>query len=239
MGLPSISILTATYNAQGQLFGLIDSLRAQTDADFEWVVADGASSDGTLDILNQARDLNPIVSSCRDFGIYDALNRALDHATGDYYLVLGADDRPSIDAVERLRHEAAVTRADFVTAEVRAGEHVLRTREGQVWRYGLNGLISAHSVGTLIRRSLHERHGRYSRRFPIAADQLFVTQACAAGASRHVVHGFIAGDFGLGGVSSRDAIGTATEFFRVQLLTGGNWLIQLALLCARILKAIR
>ena len=235
---PSISILTATFNAQAQLTGLIDSLRAQTDADFEWIVADGGSSDGTLEMLEQTRDLNLTVQSRRDFGIYDALNRAIETATGDYYLVLGADDRLSMDAVQRFRREAVIAGADFVTADVRAGPHVLRTREGQVWRYGLNGLISAHSVGTMIRRSLHEHHGLYSRRFPIAADQLFVMQACAGGASRHIVDGFIAGEFGLGGISSQDAIGTATEFFRVQLMTGGNRVVQFGLLCARILKAL-
>ena len=236
MERPSLSILTATYNAQEQLPGLVESLRAQTDAGFEWVVADGGSTDGTLEILDAAADIHPVVSSRPDFGIYDALNRALAQATGDYYLVLGADDRLSADAVERFRREAAISNADFVTGEVLAGEHVLRTREGQAWRYGLNGLVSAHSVGTLIRRSLHDRHGHYSRRFPIAADQLFIAQACAAGASRHVVHGFIAGRFGLGGVSNQDAIGTATEFFRVQLMTGGNRVVQFGLLCARILK---
>jgi glycosyltransferase involved in cell wall biosynthesis len=214
---------------------LIASLRDQTDQDFEWVVADGGSSDNTLSILESAHGLRATVLSNPDFGIYDALNRAIRHASGKYYLVLGADDRLFAGAIEHFREAALSSDADFVTAEVVAGNKVLKVRAGRERRFGINGLISAHSVGTLIRKSLHERFGYYSRKFPIAADQLFVMQACAAGATRKVCD-FRAGEFGGAGVSSEDVVGMSTEFYRVQLLLGANEWSQLALLLGRLLK---
>ena len=83
---PLISIVTATYNAAAHLQGLIASIKAQTDRDFEWVVADGSSSDDTLDILKRIEGVSMLVDSQPDYGIYDAFNRAIKLARGDYYL---------------------------------------------------------------------------------------------------------------------------------------------------------
>jgi len=86
----SFTVITATYNAQNHLPMLIESLRKQSDKEFEWVVADGASDDGTLELLQSIDDLNIVISSQPDFGIYDALNRAIRDSSGKYYIVAGA-----------------------------------------------------------------------------------------------------------------------------------------------------
>ena len=95
--MPFISIITATYNAAPYLPRLIHSLRGQDFKNFEWVVADGGSSDETLEILSQVDDLNLIVDSRPDQGIYDAFNRAVALSSGDYILFLGADDYLIVD----------------------------------------------------------------------------------------------------------------------------------------------
>ena len=87
-----LSIITATLNSIEYLPKLIDSLRKQKDREFEWVVADGASTDGTLELLKSVTDLDILITSESDFGIYDALNRGIKVCSGDYYLVLGDDD---------------------------------------------------------------------------------------------------------------------------------------------------
>jgi glycosyltransferase involved in cell wall biosynthesis len=68
-----ISIITATFNAASHLPDLVSCLRNQTYKNFEWVVADGGSTDDTLNILRTTKDLNVVLSSQPDFGIYDAL----------------------------------------------------------------------------------------------------------------------------------------------------------------------
>ena len=80
--------------------------------------------------------------------------------------------------------------------------------------------VAGHSVGTLIRRSLHEEIGYYSRKYPIAADHLFLELALLRGVVFE--HGdFIAGKFGDQGVSSKDKIGALTEAFRIQMSIRG------------------
>jgi glycosyltransferase involved in cell wall biosynthesis len=234
-GEVTISVITATYNAAKLLPTLIASLRAQTDKHFEWVVADGGSTDGTLALLKNIEDLNITLTSEPDCGIYDALNRAIKLSTNEYYIVMGADDSFFPEAIHNFRQAAAQSGADMVTAEILIADQVLKTREGKGWRFGLNGLISAHSVGTMFRKALHVKFGFYSNKFPIAADQLFVTQACHGGASRYITN-FVSGKFGTDGVSSADYLGTLMEFFRVQIITGHNKIIQLALLWARLMR---
>ncbi|HKB60709.1 MAG TPA: glycosyltransferase [Gallionellaceae bacterium] len=231
-----LSIVTATLNAAGQVPGLLSSLRAQTDRNFEWVVADGASSDGTLALLQSVTDLNIVIRSQPDFGTYDGLNHAIQTASGHYYIVVGADDRLAPDAVANYRRAIIDSGADIVAARVRYGDRIMQVKRGPVWLHGQFALIAAHSVATAIRRDLHARYGDYTRRFPIAADQYFIIRACAGGASRHEA-AFIAGEFGTGGVSSIDRIGNATEVFRVQLATGRSFFVQTLLLLLRLLRA--
>ena len=228
-GCHLISIATATFNADDQLPGLIDSLRAQTDRNFEWIVVDGASSDTTIDLLSASGDIVSAWISEPDFGIYDALNKAIRLSTGEYYLVLGADDKLHPDAIAKYRQHATLSGADFVTASILLDGHVSAGRKGRSWWNGMFAYVSGHSVGTLIRRSLHDRFGYYSRRFPVAADMYFIKTACMS--PNVCVHqaDFVAGEHGKAGVSSVDKAATFCDCFRVQLETEPGKLRQILL----------
>jgi len=230
-----ISVVTASFNAELDLPGLIDSLRAQTDRDFEWVVADGASTDATLGILQDIKDLNVVVSSQSDFGIYDAMNRGIRLSTGDFYIVAGADDRFEPDAIANFRAAMDAGDVDIVAARVNYMQRTMMVKAKPAWLLGHVAYIVAHSLGTAFRKDLHGQFGYYSRAFPIAADQLFVMRACEGGARRKVCD-FVAGELGHGGVSSLDRTGNATEVFRVQLLLGRSRFIQTLLLLLRLLR---
>lgn len=233
----SLSVVTATYNAAAVLPRLIRSLRAQKDLNFEWVVADGASSDGTLRLLQDVRDdLRIRVDSRPDFGIYDALNRAVQMASGDYYLVVGADDELFPDAVAQYKAACTSTGADLVTARVEVDglAHGVRKRRWE-WLHGPFAHVSAHAVGLVLRRDLHQRFGWYSRKLPIAADQLFILTAVR----NHCLVAecdFVAGRFYLDGTSGVDVLGTLVEGFRVQVMVGHALWLQSLLLCARLIK---
>jgi glycosyltransferase involved in cell wall biosynthesis len=235
--VPTISVITATFNAAKVLPSLIESLRAQSDRNFEWVVADGASNDGTVDILRNAGDVVSHWISEPDFGIYDALNKAVKLATGEYYLVVGADDTLFPDAMRNFLDAADTSKADIVAAQVKSGERIHHVRRGPSWLFGQFSYVAAHAVGTLFRRQLHERFGYYSRRYPIAADALFIKKACQGGATVYAAD-FVAGEFGQGGTSSVDVAGSLSEFFRVQLETESK-LPQLALYALRLIKNYR
>lgn len=89
---PKITVGTVCYNAATCIENLIKSVKAQTYSNIEFVVVDGASKDGTLYILNKHKQDIDILVSEPDRGIYDAMNKLLKLATGDYLIFMGADD---------------------------------------------------------------------------------------------------------------------------------------------------
>ncbi|WP_103035911.1 glycosyltransferase [Castellaniella caeni] len=234
------SIVTATYNSANVLPRLIASLKDQTDQCFEWVVADGASTDGSLALLEAAKDILKIsIDSRADFGVYDALNRAVRIAKGDYYLVVGADDQLSPDAVRLYKKNCLDTKADLVTANIEFGEKIIGVRRHRYeWLEGQFAHVSGHAVGLAIKKSLHKKYGYYSNKFPIAADQLFILNVIHCGGVVHECD-FIAGKFGLDGLSSTDSLGSLLESYRVQCLVGHGFIVQTTLLLLRIIKNIR
>lgn len=231
----TISVVTATFNAANYLPHLIESLRSQTDKDFEWVVADGASSDATLALLEAASDLNVVILSQPDFGVYDALNRAIKRSSGRYYIVAGADDIFYPDAIENYRNAIERAGADIISANVMYGSRCMKVKKGPSWIFGQFSHIAAHSLATAFNKDLHYKFGFYSRWYPIAADQLFVMSACNKGA---LVGngGFVAGEIGQEGVSSIDRVGNATEVFRVQVALGNSKTMQVLLFILRLLR---
>ncbi|MES2227096.1 MAG: glycosyltransferase [Pseudomonadota bacterium] len=216
---PRVTLITATLDAAHVLPRLVTCLQAQTDRDFEWIVADGGSTDGTQELLGHASGLQIHLTQARDFGIYDALNRAVSLVSDGYYLVVGADDTLETDAVASFRHAAQnAGQPDLVAAGIRQDGRTIWPRQGLGWLYGLQGVASSHSVGLLIKRNLHDRFGMYSRKLPIAADQLFVKTALRQGAT--IVRAqFVAGEFGTDGTSGNDPLGVLTEIFRSQVRT--------------------
>ncbi len=211
-----LSIITATLNARRHIEVLATSLLLQTDKEFEWVVADGGSTDGTVEYLRQIEGLNVRIICKKDFGIYDGLNNAISESIGDYYIVIGADDELSHDAIERFRYHIKTSNADIVAAKVNFGGVVRGVRGGNSAVERQFAFVSSHAVSTAFRRKLHEKFGFYSNRFPIAADQLFIMTACKGGAIVHQAD-FVAGSFNTGGLSSYDTVGALTESYRIQL----------------------
>jgi glycosyltransferase involved in cell wall biosynthesis len=235
----SISIITVTFNAAGDLPGLVESLRAQSDRDFEWVVIDGASTDATVDIIEAAGDVVSRWISEPDCGIYDAMNKAVALASGQYYLICGADDLLFPNAVADYRRIASETNADIISACVESDAGVVRPLRGLPWWRGQSAFVSHHSVGTLIKRSLHQEFGYYSRRFPIAADHYFLKRVCTTPNSKMAAADFLAGHYSTGGISGSDIPGTLADFFRVQLETERFSSLQMLFHAMRLVRRYR
>lgn len=239
MSEAKISIIIATYNATSHLPKLIESLCSQTCKDFELVVADGGSTDGTLELLSQVTGLNLIVDSRPDFGIYDALNRGIKLCSGDYYLVLGVDDILYPDSMKIIHEALFKTDIDIYSFLVNSESGIdVNAKRKWPFFYSQRAYIGAHSVGTIIRKKLHDKFGYYSKKFPIAADQYFIKQVCDAGAAIEYIEKKI-GIFGSSGLSSVDILGQLTESLRVQIATDERKSVQLLLFFLRILKNYR
>jgi len=92
-GRPLISVITVVYNGAQHLEQSILSVLGQSYDNIEYLIVDGGSTDGTLDIINKYEDRLDLWISEPDNGIFDAMNKALDCARGDWLYFLGADDK--------------------------------------------------------------------------------------------------------------------------------------------------
>lgn len=117
-----VSIITATYNSASTLGDTIQSVLAQTYADIEYIIVDGASTDATLSLIRQYEPLfegRMKWISSKDEGIYDAMNKGIQMATGDIVGLLNSDDYfTSNDVVERFVKVFADSKVDAVYGDI-------------------------------------------------------------------------------------------------------------------------
>jgi glycosyltransferase involved in cell wall biosynthesis len=90
--LPKITIITVVYNGKALIERTIKSVISQTYLNIEYLILDGGSTDGTLELAESLGKNIALISSGKDKGIYDAMNKGLKLATGDYVLFLNAGD---------------------------------------------------------------------------------------------------------------------------------------------------
>lgn len=101
-----ISIITVTYNCINTIERTLKSVFSQTYSETEYIVIDGASTDGTIDLIRSYKDKIDILISEHDNGVYDAMNKALGYVTGDVVEFLNGDDYLYDDRVlERVAYE--------------------------------------------------------------------------------------------------------------------------------------
>lgn len=118
---PKLSVITVVYNASDRIRETIDSVLMQDYDDIEYIIKDGGSTDGTLDIIKEyaGRNDNIIILSERDEGIYDAMNASVAMATGDVIEFLNAGDRfVSENTVSKAIHVMLDTDSDVVYGDV-------------------------------------------------------------------------------------------------------------------------
>lgn len=90
--LPKLSVITIVFNNVRDIEGTVRSVVGQSYPNIEYIVIDGASNDGTLDILERYRPNITTLVSEKDKGIYDAMNKGLKQATGDYIIFMNSGD---------------------------------------------------------------------------------------------------------------------------------------------------
>ena len=154
MNKPLFSIITICYNAEATLEKTIQSVLAQTYPNVEYIVVDGASKDNTLAIINRYRPQLGKVVSEPDKGLYDAMNKGIGLATGDYLCFLNAGD--TFFSANTLQEMVATLPADK-QPDVIYGETALVDAEGQfvrmrrlqtpevlTWRSFRQGMLVCH-----------------------------------------------------------------------------------------------
>lgn len=210
-GRPLITVITSTYNAAKHLPSVIGSIRGQTYGNLEWIVVDGASNDGTLDILRQNEDVIDYWMSEPDQGIYDAWNKGIRHAKGDWILFLGADDY--LWAQDVLQKMAPVLDSAYPACRVVYGKIALVNQAGEgiyylgeAWQKVQSRFRSVMCLpypALFLHRDLFQAHGVFDASFRISGDYEFLLRELKGREAIFVDH--VISGMTLGGISSDPA----------------------------------
>lgn len=176
-----ISIITATFNSGATIRDTLESVLAQTHTDIEHIIKDGGSRDNTLQIVEslrpryEAAGKTLIVTSAPDKGLYDAMNKGIELATGDIIGILNSDDfftSPGIVATiaaEIKDYDAVYGDIHYVNADnLEKCVRYYSSRGFRRWKMRL-GYMSAHP-SFYCRREIFQRCGTFDTGFKVAAD---------------------------------------------------------------------
>ena len=179
---PTITIILAVFNGAETLARCLDSIAAQTYARKQLIVMDGGSTDGTIDILTRHSDTIAFWQSEPDNGIYDAWNKALAYAKGDWVCFIGADDyfwQPDALAqmVDYLNSACPPHRVVYGKIAILSLAGAFMREEGDTWDIARPQFRSRVSVpptmphrGMMHHKSVFQEHGAFDSTLKIAGD---------------------------------------------------------------------
>ncbi len=178
----SVSVITACFNSAYTIRDSIESVISQEGSPIEYILVDGASTDGTLDIINQYRDRIAAVISESDQGIYHAMNKGISVATGDVIGILNSDDfYPDNDIISKVSTAFQQSGADIVFGDLdfvsqsdsNKVVRLYRSKKFRPWMLRF-GWMPPHPA-TFIKKEVYERYGLYALGYRTGADyEMFV-----------------------------------------------------------------
>lgn len=172
--LPLVSVITVSFNESKTIRQTIESVLAQTYKNIEYIVVDGGSKDGTMDIVREYGPRISKVISEPDNGISDAFNKGIRESTGEYLQFINSGDvlekskiEKSVDAMNRFAEYGFVF-GDLHVAGRDGGKIV--QGDPQYGRYLRHVMGGINHPTVMLRKSLFERYGYFDGKWKIAMD---------------------------------------------------------------------
>ena len=196
-----VSVITVCYNAEG-VEDTCRSVAAQNFDDFEWIVIDGGSKSEILEIFSQYKDKIAYFVSEKDSGIYNAMNKGISKAKGEYLIFMNAGDafykETSLGDVFSQPHDADVIYGDIEFNYIE-WKKIFRSRIVKDKYFFINNTL-CHQA-TFIKKTVFDRFGLYDESYKIVADfEKFTNLAVNGGFFEYVP--VIVSSFRVGGLSS-------------------------------------
>ncbi len=173
MSIPKLSIITVTYNAAKFIEPTIKSIAAQSFRDFEYIVVDGLSKDDTVAILKKHPETVHHWVSEQDAGLYDAMNKAIAMAKGEYVMFLNAGDllydEEVLSDVFSRAHDEDVIYGDTAVIDTNyelVGMRHMRPPQNLDWKSFQKGMVVCHQA-IIARRAIVPL---YDTQYRVAAD---------------------------------------------------------------------
>ena len=171
-----ISIVTAAYNSAATIKDTIESVLSQDYPDIEYIVADGGSKDGTVEILKSYGDKIKWVSE-KDSGIYEAMSKGVRMATGYAVGIMGSDDfYPDNQAISKVARAFETSKADSVYGDLYYVDAADTSKIIRNWKSGtynrerfLTGWMPPHTA-FFLRKSVYDSYGLYDTSYQSAGD---------------------------------------------------------------------
>ena len=213
MNKPLVSIITVVFNGQATLEDTIRSVDRQRFKDREYIIVDGGSKDATLDIIQRYGDVVTRYISEPDKGVYDAMNKGIRMAEGEWVYFLGSDDSFQDDEVlAAFFDEGARPTADLLYGDVLSPSYRGRYDGPFTYKKLLSRNLSHQAA--FYRRGLFDRLGYYDQHYRMHADWDFNLRCFRDPQVRTAYTGVLVATFGEGGISA----GHDLPFLRERLI---------------------
>ncbi|MFA6901882.1 MAG: glycosyltransferase family 2 protein [Gallionellaceae bacterium] len=247
--LPLISIIVAVYNGAKTLQQCIDSVSHQTYLSKELIIVDGGSLDGTVKLLGGNNDQISYWISEPDKGIYNAWNKGLLQAKGDWICFLGADDyfwdekvlEHMVDSLQKLPSEIRVAYGQVMLVDAnRKNLHAIGKPWGKI-KERFKKIMCIPHPGSMHHKSLFQEFGQYDESFRIAADYELLLRELKTKDAFYFPDLITVGMM-QGGISSdpENSLSSLREIRRAQIINGiympsWVWLLAIARVYVRLL----
>lgn len=243
---PKISIITITYNSQDTVEETIKSVVSQGYPNLEYIIIDGASTDGTMAVVEKYRDKIAKVVSEPDKGISDAFNKGIKNATGDVIGIINSDDILLPGALDRVAEAyeegVGVYRGNIFIWDSASDTKIQAVPSMKFPLHTFKKRIVCHQ-GTFVAKWAYEKYGLFKTHFRFMMDVDLLIRFYEAGVKFKYIPSELA-MFRLGGVTSssfRKKLGELESLFREN---GAGWLyakshVALFVITNSILKVVR
>ena len=208
-----ISVITVTFNCVETVEQTINSVLSQKHQDIEYIIIDGASTDGTKEIIEKYSDKIDYTCSEKDFGIYNAMNKGLVHVTGDIVLFLNGDDFFVNEHVisKMVREFENSPQTEIIIGKERINGKMTHTYDPSINPSMYVDVFFPHQA-TFVKKTVYDKIGYFDEQYRISADYDWILRACYYGVKIKWIDEVIS-DFRSGGRSA--SAGCVAEEFLI------------------------
>jgi glycosyltransferase involved in cell wall biosynthesis len=199
--LPLVSIITVVYNGAKHIEQTINSVLSRSYKNIEYIIIDGGSTDGTVDIIKQYESKIDYWQSERDNGIYFAMNKGISLAKGELIGILNADDYYLPDTIAKIIEADKLNHADIYYGDMQyisEGGELLSAAKPDISK--MNEMPAIFHPTCFVRKSVYDKAGMFDTQYKISSDYDFLLRCLKQNFSFHYIPDVLT-CFRLGGMS--------------------------------------
>ncbi len=211
-----LTIITAALNSELTIADTIKSIQKQKTKDIQYIIIDGGSSDNTINIINGFIEVVDVIISERDCGIYDAWNKGIELADGEFIAFLGSDDT----LCENYTNDYLKAIENYSDAKFISSQMIIKIDNKKItygkpfeWEEFTKTMEVVHP-GALHHNTLFKIHGKFDTAYKIAGDYEFLLRCGNNLKSAYFAKPTVV--YSLEGVSSKNKLSLAREVLKAK-----------------------